>query len=268
MPGGNLIVHPAAPFHRKAPMAIQPYLLFDAGGTIVFNDPHLLSGLANDAGYPIQPDAILREGARGIHRFDCHVRQTRRWMDIGLETYLNGIYMALGIPAQVAATLTGQAEALNLERSLWTWTEPWVAGALSALRADGWRMSVISNADGRVERQLTELGLCDGFDEVFDSACLGIAKPDSRIFMHACDTLGLKPADCLYIGDTFFVDVWGANRAGMGAVHLDPYGYYRDWPGWRIADIRVLAGFLASHRADGGEHSMPMRDFTIQNTLG
>lgn len=248
-------------------MPSRPYLLFDAGGTIVFNDPHLLSGLATEAGYPIQPEAVLRESSRRIHRLDCHVRQTHRWMDIDLKTYLRDLYSALGIPAEATDTLIDRAEIHNRERSLWTWTQPWVAGTLAALRADGWRMSVISNADGRVEHQLAELGLREGFEAVFDSACLGIAKPDSRIFRHACDALGLSPADCLYIGDTFFIDVWGANHAGMGAVHLDPYGYYQDWPGWRIADIRQLGAFLASHSANGHEQAMSMRDFEIRNEI-
>lgn len=241
----------------------RPTLLFDAGGTVCFNDPHILSDLATRAGFPASPGDIKRESSRFIYDFDARVRRTRRFKAENLESYLNGIYQGLGIPAEAAAELTRQAITLNHQRSLWTWTEPWVAAVLATLREAGWRMSVISNADGRVEHQLGELGLRPFFDQVFDSARIGIEKPARGIFEHACRALALDPAAALYIGDTFFIDVWGANRAGIRALHLDPFGFYQDWPGRRIGDLRALPGLLAGGLLDSRDGLLAMQEFEM-----
>src|SRR5690606_29479804 len=43
-------------------------------------------------------------------------------------------------------------------------------------------------------------------------------------------------------------DVLGANRAGLGAVHLDGAGLYAGWPGRRCRDLEACAGALRAGR--------------------
>ena len=59
---------------------------------------------------------------------------------------------------------------------------------------------------------------------VVDSRLAGFEKPDPRIFLPALDALQVAPAEALYVGDLYEVDVVGARRAGMAAVLLDPAG--------------------------------------------
>ena len=94
--------------------------------------------------------------------------------------------------------------------------------ALARLRDAGIRLGVVSNSDGRVEEALVAAGLRDYFDVVLDSALVGVEKPDPAIFRAALDALGVAPAEALYVGDLYEVDVVGARAAGMDAVLLLP----------------------------------------------
>jgi putative hydrolase of the HAD superfamily len=89
------------------------------------------------------------------------------------------------------------------------------------------RLAVVSNADGTVERALTEQGLRPHLELVVDSAVVGMAKPDPRIFAHAITALECTPDSTLHVGDMYFADVAGARGAGIHAVLLDPFD---DWP--------------------------------------
>ena len=96
-----------------------------------------------------------------------------------------------------------------------------------ALRDAGYRLAVISNADGRVAGVLREVGLDPFFEFVLDSAVVGVEKPDPEIFREGCRRLELDPARCLYVGDLYPVDYLGATGAGLEAVLLDPLGVHR-----------------------------------------
>ena len=55
---------------------------------------------------------------------------------------------------------------------------------------------------------------------MLDSALVGVEKPDPAIFRAALDALGVAPAEALYVGDLYEVDVVGARAAGMPAALL------------------------------------------------
>jgi len=57
---------------------------------------------------------------------------------------------------------------------------------------------------------------------VLDSALVGVEKPDPAIFRAALAAIGVAPAEALYVGDLYDVDVVGARAAGMEAVLLLP----------------------------------------------
>ena len=60
-------------------------------------------------------------------------------------------------------------------------------------------------------------------DVVTDSGCVGVGKPDPRVFQETIDGLGLPAARILHVGDSTFYDVAGAAAVGMQVVHMDPY---------------------------------------------
>ena len=101
-------------------------------------------------------------------------------------------------------------------------------------------MAVISNSEGQVEEILQDLGLREYFEIVIDSFIVGVEKPDPRIFKIALERLGWDRSDTIYIGDIFYMDIWGANQAGLGAIHLDKLGLYDGWDGEHIPSVKEL----------------------------
>ena len=85
---------------------------------------------------------------------------------------------------------------------------------------------MISNSNGWVEQLVTESGLRPYFHFVLDSQLLGVEKPDPRIFQIALDRIEIGPAEALYIGDLYSIDVVGSRAAGMRAILLDPAGLW------------------------------------------
>jgi hypothetical protein len=49
-----------------------------------------------------------------------------------------------------------------------------------------------------------------------------VEKPQPEIFQKACEMLRKDPAECVYVGDAFEVDVVGAKAAGMQACWYNP----------------------------------------------
>lgn len=94
-------------------------------------------------------------------------------------------------------------------------------GALSAARARGLTVAVVSNFDSRLPPILQALGFADLVNAVVYSTACGCAKPDAGIFQHALERLAVPAQHALHVGDNLDADYRGALAAGMTAVHLD-----------------------------------------------
>jgi putative hydrolase of the HAD superfamily len=102
---------------------------------------------------------------------------------------------------------------------------------LSTLDALRGRLPLAVITNGPADTQLDKLCVngCDShFDLVLASSVLGVSKPDPRIFAHACQKLGLVPADVWHIGDSLANDVGGAKAAGLTSVWLNRGGSARE----------------------------------------
>jgi HAD superfamily hydrolase (TIGR01549 family) len=93
---------------------------------------------------------------------------------------------------------------------LWSAVLPGVPEALVRLREAGFRLVVVSNADGTVEEGLTRAGLRPHLHAVVDSQVVGFEKPDPRIFSHALGLFSSDPARTLHVGDMYAADIVGA----------------------------------------------------------
>ena len=84
--------------------------------------------------------------------------------------------------------------------------------------------------------KLASSGLVDLLPVVVTRDTLGFGKPDPRVFEHACAEVGTAPAETVYVGDEYDVDVLGALGAGLQAVWL-----VRETPDEEaLADARAL----------------------------
>lgn len=97
---------------------------------------------------------------------------------------------------------------------------------LRELRANGFRIGLISNTGrtpGSALRDvLQRLDLRDSFDVMLFSNEHGECKPQPSIFRALVDGLDAAPEDVLFVGDNLYVDVYGAQRSGLRAVHFIP----------------------------------------------
>jgi hypothetical protein len=92
---------------------------------------------------------------------------------------------------------------------------PLMLAAVRALRSQGLKTGIVTNnytgdgSDALIERAFTPL-----FDTVVQSCREGVRKPDPRIFLRACERLGVAP------GRTVFLDDIGANLKGAAALGM------------------------------------------------
>jgi HAD superfamily hydrolase (TIGR01509 family) len=78
-------------------------------------------------------------------------------------------------------------------------------------------VALLSNATTRLEEDLAHLGLDAEFDAIFNSARLGVAKPDPAIFRRVLDELGHPTA---VFCDDSAENAAAAREAGLDGVHV------------------------------------------------
>ena len=194
-------------------------ILFDAGNTLLFLDhDRMAAAVGAELGLPLSAASLAGAAdvaARAAERAGGPDRDRAR-------AFLEALFTAAGVPPERMPEVAGCLQRLHAECHLWGKVAPGTREALRRLREAGFRLGVVSNSDGRVEEALVAAGLRDQFEVVVDSALAGVEKPDPRIFYAALDALGVAPAEALYVGDLYEVDVVGARAAGMEAVLLGP----------------------------------------------
>jgi putative hydrolase of the HAD superfamily len=85
-----------------------------------------------------------------------------------------------------------------------------------AVRA-GTPVGLLTNGTTRLVADLERLGLADEFDVIFNSADLGVAKPDPAVYELVCALLRLPPSSVFFVDDSpGHVD--GARGAGLVAT--------------------------------------------------
>jgi len=116
---------------------------------------------------------------------------------------------------------------LTAYREFWephTYTDPEARPTFERLRALGLKVGVLSNTiwprAWHVEFFERD-GVYDLIDGDVYTSEIPWTKPSPRAFASAMESLGLRdPARCVYVGDRLYDDVWGAQQAGMRAVHI------------------------------------------------
>ena len=203
-------------------------IVLDVGGVLLIPSPDAVATALAPLGIEIDRTLIERAHYTGVVTLDACSGP-----DQAHPCYLGAFAGAFGVGGEHLAPATELLTALWADRALGRWSHH-VTGSREALRAlvdDGHTVAILSNSNGTVEALLGELGVCqvgegDGAPVrmIVDSAVVGIAKPDPRIFHLVADALGARPERCLYVGDTVRYDVMGARAAGFRPYHFDPHG--------------------------------------------
>jgi len=108
-------------------------------------------------------------------------------------------------------------------------------------------LAILANDTKALPGEIRERGLSPYFKEILYSDLLGAEKPDSKIFLAACEMMDTKPEKSLYIGDAPQSDIIeGANRAEIRGIVVN-----RFYPPARSALYHVcrnLAGVIEYFR--------------------
>ncbi|MGH3416621.1 MAG: HAD family hydrolase [Actinocrinis sp.] len=126
-----------------------------------------------------------------------------------------------------------------------------VAEGLRTLRADGWRLGIVTNGATTMQNaKIDRVGLRGLVDGVFVSEAEGVRKPDRLIFERAAAGLGVKLDTRVdkgwMVGDSLEADIAGGVAAGLctvwvqGGVELDPASPRPDHVCTGIADAFKL----------------------------
>jgi putative hydrolase of the HAD superfamily len=106
-----------------------------------------------------------------------------------------------------------------------------VTPALDDLKKRALTLGLVSNIERDMTATLEELGLSSRLDIVVTSQDSGFTKPQPEIFQYAMRQAGVKPAETIYIGDQYQVDILGAVGVGMKGILLDRGDYYQEITG-------------------------------------
>lgn len=242
--------------HGTTPWSQIELVSIDSGNTLFGMDLDRICELLAAEGVNAGCDEIERAeiAARpAVSRFRMENRET---MTSGFQVYfratLGGIDAARTLPDaeldRIAQRLAPMLDGPGKKRLLWTRVLPGVPEALRALREHGFRLVVVSNSDGTVEKKIERYGFRRYLDRVVDSTVVGVRKPDPAIFDHALRGFEIPPERAVHVGDFYHADILGAQRAGLHAVLLDPGGRWAHWPCTRVPTLLDLARRLIDAR--------------------
>lgn len=219
-------------------------VIFDAGNTLIRMNYAAIAAHLTAYRPSISEAAVEDAELRARVRLDAHLGAGTSTETAGTKgLYLRYLLEGVGItgPAEIAAIERWRGS-YNQPAGIWTVPDPEAAAALRQVRAAGVVAGVISNSNGTVRRIVEDAGLGEHLDFVIDSAVVGVEKPDPQIFQLALAEADAAPREAVYVGDLYSIDVLGARRAGLGAVLLDPRGY------WGLRDCSRARGLADAAR--------------------
>lgn len=100
---------------------------------------------------------------------------------------------------------------------------------LEALKRQGKKLGLLSNADASEIADWNESPIASCFDSVVFSCEVGFVKPERQIYEISLKQLKVKPQDALFVGDGGSRELEGAKELGITAVFIA--GIIRElWP--------------------------------------
>jgi putative hydrolase of the HAD superfamily len=125
--------------------------------------------------------------------------------------------------------------------------------ALTTLKSRGYKLGLISDCSNEPPLIWPTSPFAPLFDATIFSCRVGLKKPEPQIYHMATEQLGVKPEECLYVGDGDSHELSGAAQVGMtsvlirvpgdahgDALHLDA----EDWTGPTITSLSEVLGIV------------------------
>jgi putative hydrolase of the HAD superfamily len=213
-------------------------VLLDAGNTLVELDFAALAGHFAAEGVEVAAGELRRAAGEGrgiLNRYLAEQAGSTENRDT-LRFYFDLICDGVGI-SDTDLRPRVLARIAPVIHDLWCVPGDGAAEAVRELSEAGYRLGVVSNSNGEIDRILAKAGLAKPFEVIVDSGVVGVEKPDPRIFEIALERLDVKPEEAVYVGDLPWVDVRGATAAGIRPILIDPWDAF---PEVDVVKIRAL----------------------------
>lgn len=203
-------------------------VIFDLGSTLIHFDGdwdlvfeeglHALSQQLAADGVALDPAAF-----RDAFRMEMETAQRVRLQDHlerTAESVLRRTLEALGQPPMEDALIQRALRAMfAVSEARWQ-PMPGLHPMLDALRVQGYRLGLISNAsdEPNVRRLLAAAGLDGAFNPQLVSAAEGVRKPNVHLFQRVLSAWQLPPEAVVMVGDTLGEDILGAQHVGLRSI--------------------------------------------------
>jgi HAD superfamily hydrolase (TIGR01509 family) len=193
-------------------------VLFDAGDTLIRlcgNGESLLHRAAAALGCdPLDPAEVAGVWQRVLDRSGT-AEELAKGRDLSTAKHREvwiSLYEAAGCEGLAPGLSTGLYE-LTVDAASWE-AFPDTVPTLAALRERGLRVGIVSDTGFDLRPAMDRLGLSPYVDAVVMSYEYGVCKPATKVFLAACDKLGVDPERTLMVGDNPLTDSGGV-AAGM-----------------------------------------------------
>jgi HAD superfamily hydrolase (TIGR01549 family) len=220
-------------------------VFFDYYYTLVDYDPPrqvTYSKLLGEMGVKVDPEALLRPllvADDFLSKEHSRLSLGKRPQEEAVAIYgqYNGIILK-------EAGLEASPELIGNILKRWMSFQPKmalfkdVAPALDELKQRGLTLGLISNVDRDISATYDQLGLAKWLGLKITSQDVGFNKPRPEIFQAALQQAKVEPAEAIYVGDQYEIDVLGANRVGMRGILIDRHGFFGD-----ITDVIRISSF-------------------------
>lgn len=230
------------------------FVFFDAGGTIL--DPHpsfpeLFARVCHENGVAVPAERVrevqeriaphlveLLEEAGLEHGPTLSLDASRRYWTFTYRRFLE----ELELPRPDLADKL--YERFSDPRSYRLYDD--VMPTMERLTELGYRLGLISNFDGWLEKMLVDLEIGSVFDVAVISGVEGVEKPDPEIYRLALEKAGIDARRAAHVGDSPMMDIRPSSEAGMKPVLLDRSGRYMSSAGGaaRIETLEELPELL------------------------
>jgi len=205
--------------------------LFDLDGTLRENSPTYLKYFLDCAarlGVEDTPEK-RRTAIRWAHYYwaqSIHLMEDLRLYNERNEEFWNNyakqFLLAFGCKAEIADSM-----ALEINRIMFQDFKPVdkvrddVFDTLEYLKTHDFQLAIITNREKSCQDQLERLELSPYFEITVVGGEINLYKPDAAIFAYTLNLMNIAPNEAIYVGDNYFTDIVGAQKAGLLPVLID-----------------------------------------------
>ncbi len=205
-------------------------VIFDLGGVVLGSPLHAIAAFEREEGHP----------AGFVNRVVVDTGHGGAWSRLERgELELEAFYTAFEDDcARAGETLSAR---LMMQRiAVSAAPRPAMLEAVRRIRERGLKAAALTNNWVGEEEGTRTLRPC--FDAFIESSALGLRKPDPRIYVHACQEIGVEPPEAIFLDD-IGRNLKTARGLGMATIKVLE-------PGAALGELEGLLGFALQATGD------------------